>query len=175
MELCVNVKKSFGGFSLDTEFASAGDRLGIFGESGSGKSTLANLLAGTMLVLLAAFVWVYTSPRAYAYRYLFPGIGAALVFVVFPMLYTVRISFTNYSSRNLLSFDRATRYLLEETYRAEGATAMFPVGMNDRGDVVGYIGNGYSDVPNPFPLDPEEPRMFWRILGNGFLAEKIGN
>lgn len=81
-----------------------------------------SLLAGVMLVTLACFIWIYTSPKTYAYRYLFPGIGAALIFVVFPMLYTVRIGFTNYSSKNLLTFNRATRYLLEETYRAEGAT-----------------------------------------------------
>lgn len=80
------------------------------------------LLAAVMLLTLACFIWVYTSPRTYAYRYLFPGIGAALIFVVFPMLYTVRIGFTNYSSKNLLTFKRATQYLLEETYRAEGAT-----------------------------------------------------
>jgi maltose/maltodextrin transport system permease protein len=80
------------------------------------------LLAGIMLVTLAGFVWIYSSPRTYAYRYLFPGIGAALIFVVFPMLYTIRIGFTNYSSKNLLTFPRATQYLLEETYRAEGAT-----------------------------------------------------
>lgn len=48
MELRVRVKKSFGEFSLDADFTSAGDRLGIFGESGSGKSTMVNLLAGTM-------------------------------------------------------------------------------------------------------------------------------
>jgi len=83
------------------------------------------LLAGIMLVTLAVFVWVYTSPRTYAYRYLFPGIGAALIFVVFPMLYTIRIGFTNYSSKNLLTFQRATQYLLEETYRGEGATYQF--------------------------------------------------
>ncbi|MBP1772950.1 MAG: malF [Holophagaceae bacterium] len=81
-----------------------------------------SLLAGVMLVTLACFIWIYTSPKTYAYRYLFPGIGAALIFVVFPMLYTVRIGFTNYSSANLLTFKRATQYLLEETYRAEGAT-----------------------------------------------------
>ena len=81
-----------------------------------------SLLAGVMLVTLACFLWIYTSPKTYAYRYLFPGIGAALIFVVFPMLYTVRIGFTNYSSKNLLTFNRATQYLLEETYRAEGAT-----------------------------------------------------
>lgn len=81
-----------------------------------------SLLAAVMLVTLGCFIWVYTSPKTYAYRYLFPGIGAALIFVVFPMLYTVRIGFTNYSSTNLLTFKRATQYLLEETYRAEGAT-----------------------------------------------------
>ena len=80
------------------------------------------LLAGMMLVTLGCFVWIYSSPKTYAYRYLFPGIGAALIFVVFPMLYTIRIGFTNYSSTNLLTFKRATQYLLEETYRAEGAT-----------------------------------------------------
>ncbi|WP_243294370.1 maltose ABC transporter permease MalF [Geothrix mesophila] len=80
------------------------------------------LLAGVMLVTLVCFVWIYTSKKTYAYRYLFPGIGAALIFVVFPMLYTIRIGFTNYSSTNLLTFKRATQYLLEETYRAEGAT-----------------------------------------------------
>ena len=80
------------------------------------------LLAGILLVTLGCFIWVYTSPKTYAYRYLFPGIGAALIFVVFPMLYTIRIGFSNYSSTNLLTFPRATNYLLEETYRAEGAT-----------------------------------------------------
>ncbi len=80
------------------------------------------LLAAVMLATLACFVWIYTTQKAYAYRYLFPGIGAALIFVVFPMLYTIRIGFTNYSSKNLLNFKRATQYLLEETYRADGST-----------------------------------------------------
>ncbi len=80
------------------------------------------LLALVMLATLGCFAWIYFSTRTYAYRYLFPGIGAALIFVVFPMLFTIRIGFTNYSSKNLLTFDRATQYLLEETYRADGST-----------------------------------------------------
>ncbi len=76
------------------------------------------LLAGTMLALSALALWVYTSRRTYAYRYLFPGIAAALIFVVFPMLYTIGIGFTNYSSKNLLKFPRATQYFLDETYSA---------------------------------------------------------
>jgi len=86
-----------------------------------------SLLAGTLLVIVALAVWVYSSQRTYAFRYLFPGIAAALVFVVFPMIYTVAIGFTNYSSKNLLDFKRSTQYLLEETVRAEGATYTFTV------------------------------------------------
>jgi len=80
------------------------------------------LLAGMLLVLVALALWVYSSARTYAYRYLFPGIAAALVFVVFPMVYTATIGFTNYSSKNLLEFPRATQYLVDQTYRAEGGT-----------------------------------------------------
>jgi maltose/maltodextrin transport system permease protein len=49
-----------------------------------------------------------------AWRYLLPGILTALVFVVFPMLYTVSLGFTNMSSSNLLEYDKSRQYLLEE-------------------------------------------------------------
>ncbi len=90
------------------------------------------LLAGTMLVISALALWVYTSPRAYAYRYLFPGIAASLIFVVFPMLYTMGIGFTNHSSKNLLEFPRATQYFLDETYRAEAEPLAFTLHADGR-------------------------------------------
>ena len=49
-----------------------------------------------------------------AWRYLFPGVLAMLLFVAFPLVYTVQIGFTNYSASNLLSEDRARGYLLEQ-------------------------------------------------------------
>jgi maltose/maltodextrin transport system permease protein len=84
-----------------------------------------SLLAATLLVITGVAAWVYLSPRMYAYRYLFPGIAAAAVFVVFPMLYTISIGFTNHSSRNLLTFERATQYLLDETVDVEGSALQF--------------------------------------------------
>ncbi|RZS54716.1 maltose ABC transporter permease MalF [Sphaerotilus mobilis] len=78
------------------------------------------LLAGTLLLISALALWTYTSARTMALRYLFPGIAAAVVFVVFPMVYTVSIGFTNYSSTNLLDHDRARQYLLDETFQAPG-------------------------------------------------------
>jgi molybdate transport system ATP-binding protein len=46
MQLSMTAKKSFGAFSLETDFTVTGDRVGIFGVSGSGKSTLVSMLAG---------------------------------------------------------------------------------------------------------------------------------
>ena len=65
-----------------------------------------------MLALVALTAWAYLSPRLYAWRYVAPGALAALLFIVFPLVYTLAISFTNYSSGNLLSFERATEVLL---------------------------------------------------------------
>jgi len=121
-----------------------------------------SLLAGTMLLVLAAFIWIYSWPKAYAYRYLFPGIGAALVFVVFPMIYTVSLGFTNYSSRNLLTFQRATRYLMEETYRAEGATyhfTLYPEGTQVRARLED-ADTGSAFITPAFELGPERPLAF---------------
>jgi maltose/maltodextrin transport system permease protein len=83
------------------------------------------LLAGTLLVIVALAFWTYTSAKTQASRYLFPGVAAAIVFVVFPMLYTVSIGFTNYSSRNLLDYERARTIFLEETFRGEGSGYAF--------------------------------------------------
>jgi maltose/maltodextrin transport system permease protein len=79
------------------------------------------LLFGVLAMgLFGLGFFVYLSNVGFAYRYLFPGLAGMLVFVLFPLLYTVQIGFTNYSSRNLLDFERATAYLLEQRAPGEG-------------------------------------------------------
>ena len=46
MRLSMTVQKSFGVFTLETDFNVQGQKVGIFGTSGSGKSTLVSMLAG---------------------------------------------------------------------------------------------------------------------------------
>lgn len=82
-------------------------------------------LAISILVVAAAGFYVYIARPAYTWRYLFPGLLAAAVFVILPLAYTVRLGFTNYSSKNLLTFERATRYLLEETVAGLGQRYQF--------------------------------------------------
>lgn len=117
------------------------------------------LLAGTLLVIVALALWIYTSARTYAYRYLFPGIAAAIVFVVFPMIYTIAIGFTNYSSKNLLEYERAEAYFLDETYQGEGGTFAFSL-HPDGNEFRGRLENndtGEAFLIGPLALSAEKP------------------
>lgn len=90
-------------------------------------------LAASVLAGFAVAAYVYAARGPYPWRYLLPGVVGMLVFVVFPLAYTVGIGFTNYSSRNLLGFERATRYLLDETVGAEGTGYAFALHRDGRG------------------------------------------
>jgi len=70
-------------------------------------------------------LYVYLSARTLAWRYLFPGVAAMLAFVAFPLVYTVQIGFTNYSSSNLLSEERARAYLLDQADVDEAGALAF--------------------------------------------------
>jgi maltose/maltodextrin transport system permease protein len=113
------------------------------------------MLALTFLVAAALAIWTYTSRQTVALRYLFPGVLAAIVFVVFPMVYTVSIGFTNYSSKNLLSYERARAYLLDETFRAPGpgyGFSLHPDGQEFRIRLVDQEDEARAFISDPLAL-----------------------
>lgn len=72
-------------------------------------------LFGALFVLVAlGFFLVFGFRRYYFGRFIFPGIATMLLFIVFPILYTIFLGFTNYSSFNLLTFPRAQEVLLAQ-------------------------------------------------------------
>ena len=89
----------------------------------SGQAVWAALILG----LGGLSLYVYASARTLAWRYLFPGVMAMLVFVAFPLVYTIEIGFTNYSATNLLSESRARAYLLEQADINESRAMAFAV------------------------------------------------
>ena len=93
----------------------------VFRIYASGEPLWAILILG----LFSLGFFVYLSKIAFAYRYLFPGLAGVAIFVVFPMLFTLQLGFTNYSSANLLSLGRVTAYLLEQTTPAEDRSFSF--------------------------------------------------
>jgi len=140
------------------------------------------LLAGTLLVILALAAWLYTSQRTYAYRYLFPGIAAALIFVVFPVLYTISIGFTNYSSKNILELPLATQYLLDQTYPGESNTfafALYPEGGKYRARLEDAESHAVFFTPAfSMPAEPDRTLVLKAVAdnGSGFTAnlEPVG-
>lgn len=99
-----------------------------------------SLVAVALLVLGGSGIAVYASARSLAWKYLFPGVVGMLVFVAFPLLYTVQIGFTNYSSSHLLSEDRARAYLLDQHGFDEARLHAFTLHAGDRVQLTGPDG-----------------------------------
>ena len=78
------------------------------------------IFALVVLVLVSAGLYVFASPRAYVHRYIFPGVATMFIFIIFPLIYTVWIAFTNYSAANIQTFERARAIQLAKTFREEG-------------------------------------------------------
>ncbi len=69
-----------------------------------------------IVVLVASGVVIFLSNRTYAHRYAYPAIAGMATFIIFPMIYTISIAFTNYSGDHTLTQDGAMKYHLNKTY-----------------------------------------------------------
>jgi maltose/maltodextrin transport system permease protein len=70
------------------------------------------------LILTALALYIFGSKKTYAHRYIYPGIAGMILFILFPLAYTVNLAFTNYSAKNQLSYDRAQSVLLDRTFQS---------------------------------------------------------
>ncbi|MFC1233469.1 maltose ABC transporter permease MalF [Vibrio sp. F74] len=70
------------------------------------------------VVLTALALYIFGSKKTYAHRYIYPGIAGMILFILFPLAYTVGLAFTNYSAKNQLSLERAQIVLLDRTYQS---------------------------------------------------------
>lgn len=91
------------------------------------------LFGAVLLAIACGFGVIYGANRFYGARFIFPGIAAVLTFIALPIGYTVYLGFTNYSSFNLLSFERATEVLLSRA-AADPATEQ-PFSVAPEGDL----------------------------------------
>ncbi|MDP8162262.1 maltose ABC transporter permease MalF [Pasteurella skyensis] len=74
------------------------------------------IFALLVLVVLTSGIYVFSSGRAYRWRYLYPGVSAIGIFIIFPLLMTVIIAFTNYSGSNRLSFEQVVSQLQSQKF-----------------------------------------------------------
>ncbi len=71
--------------------------------------------------LTALAVFIFGSNKTYAHRYIYPGIAGMVIFIIFPLVYTVGLAFTNYSAANQLTLERAQSVLMSRTYQSGAA------------------------------------------------------
>ncbi len=88
------------------------------------------LFAVLALILSSAGLYIYGNRRAYSWRYVYPGLAGMALFVLFPLVCTIAIAFTNYSSTNQLTFERAQSVLMGREFQGGKALnfALYPAG-----------------------------------------------
>jgi maltose/maltodextrin transport system permease protein len=111
------------------------------------------LFAAVVMALLVGIVIIFGARRFYTARFVFPGIAAVLIFIVLPVLYTTYVGFTNYSARNLLTFDRVTELFLNQ--KAVDKSTERPFGLVADGTQFRlYLTEGSGGLlSDPFTLD----------------------
>ncbi|WP_303847351.1 maltose ABC transporter permease MalF [Aeromonas sobria] len=85
------------------------------------------------LVVVSVGLYVFMNKKTYAHRYIFPGVAGMVVFIIFPLAYTIGIAFTNYSGANLLSVEQARDYHLKKSYKVAGGEFDFTLLGGDNG------------------------------------------
>ena len=78
-----------------------------------------------VLVLASSGSWIFISRKGYNYRYVYPSLLGVTTFIVFPLLYTINVAFTNFSSNNLLPLERVKAIHLAKTYKTGGESFTF--------------------------------------------------
>ena len=112
-------------------------------------------VALAMLIVLALGAFVYLSESACTFRYLFPGFLGFGLFVIFPIAYMVFLSFTKYSSQNLLDLDRCVGLFRQETVPAGKVSYKYKLYAQDDGQYILYL-EDEKDPTKRFASDPFE-------------------
>lgn len=107
---------------------------------GNGKSTIAI----AVLVVTALINWIFLSDRLYPIRWLTPGLVLLLLMVVYPLVYTVYIGFTNYSDGHLLTKQQVIDQITSRMYQP--------------GDAANYDMTVYKNAADQFVLLLKDPQ-----------------
>jgi ABC-type sugar transport system permease subunit len=74
----------------------------------------------TVLIVVTAIInFVYLSEKAYPLRYILPGTFFMILLVVYPIFYTVYVSFTNYGTGHILTKEQVIEQLENRYYLPE--------------------------------------------------------
>jgi ABC-type sugar transport system permease subunit len=110
-------------------------------------------LAAVLAVVLVMLNLIFLIPQAYAYRWMAIGLSFLIIFVIYPILFTIYVAFTNYGDGHLLNKEQALEIIQKATYLPEEGKS--------------YSWTAYKSADNQYAI--------WLVDPNGgtFLA-KVG-
>ncbi|MGB0452074.1 MAG: maltose ABC transporter permease MalF [Bacteriovoracaceae bacterium] len=81
-------------------------------------------LSGLTFFVAAITILIFQNKKAYAYRFMYPGLITFLLFMILPIIFTIFIGFTNLSTGHYLSQNEVLSSLLEEVVIDESSPTM---------------------------------------------------
>jgi len=67
--------------------------------------------------------YIFLSERAYPFRYMVPGLIFLIIMVIYPIFYTIFVSFTNYGTGHILSKEQVIEQFENQYYLSEDSTS----------------------------------------------------
>ena len=105
-------------------------------------------LAAVILIIIIFVNVVLLLPKAYPIRWMVVGLVLMVLFTIYPIFFTVWVSFTNYGEGHLITQEQAVEQILKEKYLPEAGKAYtWTAFKSPQGDYALWLkdadGNGY--------------------------------
>jgi len=125
------------------------------------------LAAIVLLIVTLLINVVFLVPGLYPLRWISPGVFLLVLMVVYPVLYTVYIAFTDYSGQHILSKSQVVAQLEDQFYTPQGAPSLsWTAYRSSSGDFIIWLtdpatGNKFLADPATgiTPVDPNDSRF----------------
>jgi ABC-type sugar transport system permease subunit len=125
----------------------------------------AYFLAATVSVVAILFNVVFLANRFYPVRWMMIGFGFMILFVIYPILFTISIAFTNFGDGHLFTKEQAIQQIQNQKYLPEGGLAYrWTAFRSESNDYVLWLidANG-----NPLLAAPNQPTLPGVVGENG--------
>lgn len=143
----------------------------------NGYATILMYARGEMAFALLTFIlttlalYIFGSQKTYSHRYIYPGVAGMILFIIFPLTYTIGLAFTNYSAKNQLSFERAQSVFLAQTYQS-GESYSYDLYLTQQGHrIVIEDGNEQLITPTFSFEEPIQTPLELVLLSDDLIAD----
>ena len=132
---------------------------------GTALAVQTHYLTAVMIALGAAGInYVYLSKRAYPMRYLLPGLAFLFAMVVYPIGYSVYISFTNLSTGHILNKQQAIAQITDRFYTPSDAPTFSYTAFEDSSGDIALLLHGQDKTLLYYqgtiaPIAASDPRL----------------